>query len=310
MKYRMGKLLGAAVMVVLCSTAMAAERMIGLSFPSATHGWMGAIIKNAEDEANNQKIRYVMTTATDANKQASDIEELIAKKVSAVVMLPIDIDAMTPIAQKLKAAKIPLIVVDREINTSDYLALVKGDNVGIGTNAARYIGGAIKGSGSVVEIIGVPASVTTQRAQGFRQELSKLYPDIKIIASQAGDFQRDKSKTVMQDILRTNPRIDAVYTHDDEMALGVLQAIKDAKRTDIKIVTGAGGSKEVYKLIAGGDRLLKATFIYSPLMVKDAVKLAVDHLDGKPLRSKVQVIPASTVHIGNISRFYDSKANY
>ncbi len=310
MKFRIGKLLGAAVMVVLCSKAIAAERVIGMSFPSATHGWMGAIIKNAEDEANHQKIRYVMTTAEDAKKQASDIEELIAKKVSAVVMLPLDIDAMTPIAQKLKAAKIPLIVVDREINTSDYTALVKGDNIGIGTNAARYIGGALKGSGGVVEILGVPASVTTQRAQGFRQELSRLYPNVKIIVSQAGDFQRDKSKTVMQGILRANPKIDAVYTHDDEMALGVLQAIKDAKRTDIKIVTGAGGSKLVYQLIVAGDPLMKATFIYSPLMVKDAVKLAVDRLDGKSLKSPVVMIPATTVHMGNISRLYDPKANY
>ena len=188
--------------------------------------------------------------------------------------------------------------------------MVKGDNIGIGTNAARYIGGALKGSGGVVEILGVPASVTTQRAQGFRQELSRRYPDVKIIASQAGDFQRDKSKTVMQGILRANPKIDAVYTHDDEMALGVLQAIKDAKRTDIKIVTGAGGSKLVYQLIVSGDPLMKATFIYSPLMVKDAVKLAVDHLDGKSLKSQVVMIPATTVHMGNISRLYDPKANY
>ncbi len=310
MKFLVGKLLGAAVMLVLCSTAMAAERTIGMSFPSATHGWMGAIIKNAEDEANHLKVRHVMTTATDPKKQARDIEELIAKQVSAVVMLPLDIDAMTPIAQTLKAANIPLFVVDREINTGDYSALVKGDNVGIGANAARYIGGALKGSGSVVEIIGVPASVTTQRAQGFRQELSRLYPNITIIASQAGDFQRDKSKTAMRDILRTNLKIDAVYTHDDEMALGALQAIRDAKRKDIKIVTGAGGSKLIYQLIAGSDSLMKATFIYSPLMVKDAVKLAVDHLDGKVFKSKVVVIPATTVHIGNISRLYDPKANY
>lgn len=310
MKIQLVRFVVVAAITGLFNTVMATEKTLGLSFPSATHGWMGAIIKNAEDEAKNQKIRYVMTTAPDANKQASDIEELIAKKVSAVVMLPIEVDAMTAIARKLKAANIPLIVVDREINTSEFTALVKGDNLGIGTNAARYIGGTLKGSGSVVEIIGVPASVTTQRAQGFRQELSKLYPDIKIIASQAGDFQQDKSKTVMQDILRTNPKIDAVYTHDDEMALGVLQAIKEAKRTDIKIVTGAGGSKQVYKLIAGSDRLLKATFIYSPLMVKDAVKLAAEHLNGKSLKSQVFVIPATTVHLGNISRLYDPKANY
>jgi ribose transport system substrate-binding protein len=310
MKFRSEKLFCTLSIVWMCGIATASEKIIGMSFPSATHGWMGAIIKNAEDEAKNQKVRYVMTTSADATKQTSDIEELIAKKVSAVVMLPIEVDAMTNIARKLMAANIPLVVVDRELNTNEYTALVKGDNTGIGINAARYIGGALKGSGSVVEIIGVPASVTTQRAQGFRQELARLYPDIRIIASEAGDFQRDKSQTVMRGILRAYPKIDAVYTHDDEMALGVLQAIKEAKRTDVKIVTGAGGNKLVYQLIAGGDRLMKATFIYSPLMVKDAVKLAIDHLGGKPLKNKVVVIPATTVHMGNISRLYDPKANY
>jgi ribose transport system substrate-binding protein len=310
MKFTSTKFICLIALAWLNATAMAADKVIGMSFPTASHGWMGAIIKNAEDEAQNLKVRYVMTTASDAAKQASDIELLISKKVSAVVMLPLEIDAMTSIAQKLKAANIPLFVVDREIKTEDYTALVKGDNVGIGANAARYIGGALKGSGRVVEIIGVPASVTTQRAQGFRDELTRLYPNIKIVTSKAGDFQREKSQTVMQDILRTETKIDAVYTHDDEMALGVLEAIRDAKRKDIKIVTGAGGNKTVYQMISNSDPLMKATFVYSPLMVKDAVKLTVGYLDGKPLNNKVVVNPATTVHMGNIARFYDSKANY
>ena len=69
-------------------SAQAQDVTIGMSFPSATHGWMGAIIKNAQDQAKSSNIKHVMTTASDPNKQTNDIEDLIAKKVSAVVMLP------------------------------------------------------------------------------------------------------------------------------------------------------------------------------------------------------------------------------
>ena len=294
----------------VATAAQAQDVTIGMSFPSATHGWMGAIIKNAQDQAKASGVKHVMTTAADPNKQTNDIEDLIAKKVSAVVMLPIESNAMASAAAKLKAAKIPLIIVDREVKTDDFAALIKGDNVGIGTNAAAFIGQALGGSGNVVEIIGVPASVTTQRSQGFRDAVAKSWPGLKIIASQAGDFQREKSLSVMTNLLQQHPKIDAVYTHDDEMALGVLQAIKEAKRSDIKVVTGAGGNKTVFKLIADKDPLMKATFIYSPLMVKDAVKVAIDVARGKAPANKTITIAASGVTVDNVAKFYDAQANY
>lgn len=292
------------------AAAQAQDVTIGMSFPSATHGWMGAIIKNAQDQAKTSGVKHVMTTAADPNKQTNDIEDLIAKKVSAVVMLPIESSAMTRAALKLKEAKIPLIVVDREVNTEEFAALIKGDNIGIGVNAANFLGKALGGTGNIVEIIGVPASVTTQRSQGFRETVAKSYPGLKVIASQAGDFQREKSLSVMTNLLQQHPKIDAVFTHDDEMALGVLQAIKEAKRTDIKIVTGAGGNKDVYKLIAAKDPLMKATFVYSPLMVKDAVKVAIDVAKGKPPANKTIMIPAIGVTAENVAKMYDANANY
>jgi ribose transport system substrate-binding protein len=295
---------------IFIATAARAETTIGMSFPSATHGWMGAIIKNAQDEAKARGVKFVMTTAADPNKQTNDVEDLVAKKVSAVVMLPIETDAMARAAKALKAANIPLVVVDREVKDAEFAALIKGDNVGIGVNAAHHIGKALGGQGAVVEIIGVPASVTTQRSAGFRDTIAKQYPGLKIIASQAGDFQREKSLNVMQNVLQQHPKIDAVYTHDDEMALGVLQAIREAKRTDVRVVTGAGGSKAVYQLIANKDPLMKATFVYSPLMVKDAVRAAIDIAAGKRPAEKTIVIPATPVTAENVAKVLDPKANY
>lgn len=282
---------------------------IGMSFPAADHGWLGAIISNAEDEAKAQGVEYLVTTAADPNKQTNDIEDLISKKVDAIVMLPVESEALTPVAEKVKAANIPLIIVDRELTSDNFTAVVKGDNTGIGRSAGKYLADLLGGKGDIVEIIGVPATVTTMRSDGFREVL-KDHPDMKIIVSQAGDFQKEKSLNVMQNILQANPHIDAVYTHDDEMALGVLQAINEAKRTDIKVVTGAGGNKDVYKLIKEGNSLIKATFIYSPLMVKDAVKVAVDIVNGKQPAERITVLPADPVTKDNVDKFLDENANY
>ncbi|UFJ40815.1 substrate-binding domain-containing protein [Brevibacillus humidisoli] len=284
-------------------------KTIGMSFPAADHGWLGAIIKNAEDEAKAQGIQYVITTAADPNKQTNDVEDLISQKVDAIVMLPIESAALTPVAKKVKEAGIPLVIVDREIESDDFTALVKGDNKGIGQGAGKYLAEQLGGTGKIVEIIGVPSSVTTLRSEGFREAIQD-HPGMEIIVSQSGDFQKEKSLHVMQNILQSQPQIDAVYTHDDEMALGVLQAIKEANRTDIKIVTGAGGHKDVYKLIKDGDSLLKATFIYSPLMVKDAVKVAVDIVNGKTPSEKEIVLEAAQVTQENVDQYYDENANY
>lgn len=285
------------------------EITVGLCFPAADHGWLGAVIKDAEEEAKAQGVKYVVTTAENPNKQTNDVEDLITKKVDAIVMLPMESAALTPAAEKVKTANIPLVLFDREVESDNYTALVKGDNKGGGVNAGKYIGEQLKGKGNVVIIEGVPCSVTTLRTEGFKDSL-KSYPDIKIVATQAGDFQKEKSLNVMQNILQSQKQIDAVYTEDDEMALGVIQAIKEAKRTDIKVVTGFGGAKDVYKLIKDGDSYMKATFLYSPIMVKEAVKQAVDIAKGNKPSNKLKVLEATQITKDNIDKFYDDKAAY
>ena len=247
---------------------------IGISLPSATHGWMGALIDSAEKQAKELKesegIDYVMTNAADPNKQANDIDDLIAQKVDVIVMLPIESAALTPIGQKIKDAGIPLVIIDRELENDAATVVVKGDNEGIGVNAGKYFIEQLKGKGKVVEITGPPSSVTEQRGIGFKEAMAGE-PGIEVVASQSGDFSTEKSLAVMQNILQAQPQIDAVFTQDDGMALGVLQAIKEAGREDIQFITGAGGAKEVFENMKE-DGLIKATFLYSPTMVADGYK--------------------------------------
>lgn len=288
------------------------EVVLGLALPSATHGWMGALIQNAEDQAKALVEEgviddYIFTTADSPSAQVNNVEDLIAQGVNAIVMLPLESEALSPVALKIKEANIPLVIVDRELTNDAATVVVKGDNTGIGTNAGKYFIEQLGGSGKIVEIAGPSSSVTQQRSDGFREAIAGS--NIEIIASQSGDFSTETSLRVMENILTAQPNIDAVYTQDDGMALGVIQAIKEANRTDIKFVTGAGGSKEVYQIIQE-DGMIKATFLYSPLMVKDGVILGAKLANGEQAESAEVVIPASPVTNDNVADHYDPEANF
>ncbi|WP_456276884.1 substrate-binding domain-containing protein [Bacillus sp. AK128] len=285
---------------------------IGISLPSATHGWMGALIDSAEKQAKaleeSEGINYVMTNAADPNKQANDVDDLIAQGVDVIVMLPIESAALTPVGQKIKDAGIPLVIVDRELENDAATVVVKGDNEGIGVNAGKYFVEKLGGSGKVVEITGPPSSVTEQRGAGFKEAMDSE-SGIEIVASQSGDFSTEKSLEVMQNILQAHPHIDAVFTQDDGMALGVLQAIKEAGRTDIKFVTGAGGGKGVFENIKE-DGLITATFLYSPTMVEDAVKIAADIAKGNDPAETMVVKEATQVTKENVDEYYDPESKF
>lgn len=285
---------------------------IGISLPSATHGWMGALIDNAEKQAKaleeSDGIEYVMTNAADPNKQANDVDDLIAQDVDVIVMLPIESAALSPVGQKVKDAGIPLVIVDRELENDAATVVVKGDNEGIGVNAGKYFVEKLNGEGKVVEISGPPSSVTEQRGSGFKEAMEGA-EGMEIIASQSGDFSTEKSLEVMENILQANPEIDAVFTQDDGMALGVLQAIKEAGRTDIQFVTGAGGAKEVFEDIKN-DGLMTATFLYSPTMVEDAVKIAADIAKGNEPAESMVIKEATQVTNENVDEFYDAESKF
>ncbi|MFB4168810.1 substrate-binding domain-containing protein [Virgibacillus sp. JSM 102003] len=285
---------------------------IGISLPSATHGWMGALIENAENQAKEIKesegIDYVMTNATDPNKQANDVDDLISQGVDVIVMLPIESAALSPVGQKVKDAGIPLVIVDRELENDAATVVVKGDNEGIGVNAGKYFIEKLDGEGKVVEITGPPSSVTEQRGAGFKEAMEGA-EGIEVVASQSGEFSTEKSLEVMSNILQAQPEIDAVFTQDDGMALGVVQAIKEAGREDIQFVTGAGGAKGVFESIKE-DGLISATFLYSPTMVRDGVKIAADLAQGEEPEETMVVKEATKVTKENVDEYYNPDSKF
>ena len=153
--------------------------------------------------------------------------------------------------------------------------LPRHDNYGIGVKAAEFIAEQLDCQGNVVEIQGIAGiSVTNDRTQGFADTIEAECGDgIQIVAQQPANFTPDLGLEVMEAILQANDQIDAVYTHDDDMAEGVVAAIENAGRQDEMILTGVGGSSAAFDRIEEGG-LYAATYLYSPTMAGSAVNMA------------------------------------
>ena len=289
---------------------------IAFSAPGADHGWLAAITENAEEEAASfDDVDFVLLEGTnDSAAQVSQVEQLMADDPHALIILPHEGDPLTPVALEAMERGIPVVNVDREFATEGaYRTWIGGDNYGIGVSAANFIAEQLNCQGNVAEIQGLAGiSVTEQRTAGFGDTISQLCGDgIQIVAQQPADFLPDQGLEVMETILQAEPDIDAVYTHDDDMAMGVVSAIENAGREGEMILTGAGGSREAMELIREGG-LYAATFLYNPSMSASAVRVArlialgqgFEELVEPEVPSRIE-LPASTVTQDNVDEFID-----
>ncbi|HYI79234.1 MAG TPA: substrate-binding domain-containing protein [Thermoleophilaceae bacterium] len=290
------------------------------SVPPTDHGWLGAISKNAQEAADQyDDVEFRLLEAADSDSQAQQIEQVISEKPDALVVLPQDGEALTPVAQKAEAAGIPVINVDRTFSSPDAAtATILGDNYQIGVSAADYIADELKCEGNVVEIQGLAGiSVTEERSEGFADQLKKACPDggVEVVAKQPGDFNPDTGLKVMENILQAQDQIDAVYTHDDDMAQGVVQAIRNSGRDDDMFLTGVGGSQDAMAQIEEGG-LYRATFLYNPSMAASAVNMARLIALGEGFEELVPpevprqvVVPAATVTKENVADYEEYAFN-
>ncbi len=210
--------------------------LVGISVPAADHGWVAAVAFHASKQADELGLDYHLVTSSDPNQQAGQLQELIDMGCKVIVLFPHN-DEVTVAAQKVLDAGISLVNFDRKVNV-DSTCYLAGDNTGIGVNGAEYIAEKLGGKGKVV-IAGVPAygSINTERVDGFKNTITEKYPDIEILNEYgATTSSAEDGLKLMTDILTANKQIDGVYSIDDELSIGLYQAIKEANRTDIKVV--------------------------------------------------------------------------
>jgi ribose transport system substrate-binding protein len=274
--------------------------VIGFSAPAADHGWMGSITQSAQDVADQyDDIELKVAEGTnDVNVQISQVETFINDKVDAIVLLPFDGAAMTPIALEAMAAGIPVINVDREFDDPNAARVtVLGDNYGMGVSAGAWVCDQAGGNTDaiVAEIAGIDSLPLTQdRSQGFKDALSECGLDVDNRV--AADFTVEGGEEAATNLLQAAPKIDFLWNHDDDQGVGVLAAIDNAGRDEFQMIGGAG-SANAMRAIQEGNSVLKATVIYPSTQAADGIKLARLLVQGKSMSDLVEVEVPRTVQL-------------
>ncbi len=210
--------------------------------------------------------------------QIKAIRNFIDMGVDVIAFPPVVETGWEAVLTECKEAGIPVILVDRGVDESCadlYATQISSDFIWEGAQAADIVGDLLGGKGNVVELEGtVGASAANERKEGFDKELADKYPDIKIIESQTGDFTRALGKEVMESFLKSHDDINAVFAHNDDMALGAIEAIKEAgkKPGEDIIVVGCDGVKGAFEAMVAGE--MNGTVECNPCLAKQIFETA------------------------------------
>ncbi len=290
--------------------APAKEKMkIGILAPAVTHGWVAAVAYNAEARCKElaDEVDYKLYTSVNAEEMTTQLDDLRTWGAEAIVAFPQWQGMEVPI-QSVIDSGIEVVNFDIAID-AEGVYRVSGDNEDMGVQGAKYIVDKIGTEGTVV-VLNVPSagSVSELREKGFVETMAEIAPDMELI-TYATAFTREDGLKDMSDILTANTKIDAVYSMDDETSIGVLQAITESGRTDIKVVTGGGGAQEYFNMMPENDDIWIESALYSPAMVKDAVDMAVSLLKGETVEP-VKIIPTTIVDKDNYQEYLDENSPY
>jgi ribose transport system substrate-binding protein len=175
-----------------------------------------------------------------------------SRKLDALVILPYSSEELTMQVKAIKDAGTFVTVVDLGLNHQAIQDLyVAGDNIAVGTTTAKFLVDKLGGKGDLVVLRGIPTVIDDERIKGFQDGIKDT--ELKILDIQYANWNGDQAFKLMQDYLAKYPHIDAVWASDDDMVLGVLEAVKQAGRTDIKYALGGNGMKEIIKKVIDGD---------------------------------------------------------
>lgn len=267
--------------------------VVGFAQVGAESDWRVAESKSIKDEATKRGIDLKFSDAQGKQEnQFKAIRSFIAQGVDAIILAPKVETGWEQILKEAKQAKIPVVLVDRGINVSDdslYATLIASDFVAEGKLAGDWLAKKTGGQAKIIELEGSPgAAPAIDRKKGFSESIA-AHPGLKIIASQSGDFETGKGKEVMETLLQQHGKdVTAVYAHNDNMALGAIEAIKAAgKKPGVDIlVVSIDAVKAAFTAMVAGE--LNCTVECSPL-------LGVLAFDAVEKARKGEAMPKKTV---------------
>lgn len=256
---------------------------IGLSVSTLNNPFFVSLKDGVVEEARKHGMETIVVDAqNDSAKQSNDVDDLMQKGVNVLLINPTDSASISTVVQSANSLGIPVITLDRSADQGDVKALVASDNVKGGKMAAEFIEKIVDKGAKVVELEGVAgASATRERGKGFHEVADQ---NLKVIAKQTADFDRTKGLNVMENLLQANPDVQAVFAHNDEMALGAIEAIKSSGK-DIPVV-GFDGNDDAMKSIKEGK--LTATVAQQPEWIGQlAVQAVYDVLQGRTVEKTI-----------------------
>lgn len=287
--------------------------VVGFSQVGAESAWRTAETKSIRGEAEKRGIELKFADAQ--GKQANQINAIrsfIAQKVDAIVIAPVVETGWEPVLQEAKAANIPVVLVDRGIKVTDdglYATLIASDFVEEGKMAADWLAKKMGEKGNIVELQGTTgAAPAIDRKKGFEEALKK-YPNMAITKSQTADFARAKGKEVMEAFIKSDGKnINAVYAHNDDMALGAIQALDEAGMNpgkDVAVISIDGVKGAFEAMVAGKlNATVECNPLMGPILYDTIAKLRAGQPVPKYTQNKDQLFDQSTAAQVIASREY------
>ncbi|WP_426452612.1 ABC transporter substrate-binding protein [Paenibacillus sp. S-38] len=274
---------------------------IGLTVPTLSNPFFVAMSKGAQQAASKFNAEVITVSADqDLAKQTAQIEDFITKKVDLILLSPFDSKGIAAAVGQAKAANIPVIAVDG-FAEGGIQTVVMSDNVMAGTLAGEYLAKRLNGKGNIVIMDGPPVSAVTDRIKGF-EEVMKKYPDIKVIAKQNGEGNREKALSVMENILQANKKIDAVFAINDPEGVGIKIAAEQAGRDSEFFIVGVDGAPDAVTALKEKKAFAATSAQFPNEMVIKAVELGLQLKEGKTLDAQV-LIPVELITQENVEQY-------
>lgn len=286
------KVLGSVLamgLAIFSQATLAKEYKIGASLLTQQHPFYIELADAMKAEAKKDDVVLNISIANqDLNKQLSDVEDFITKKVDAIIISPVDSKGVQAAIIKAEKAGIPVITVDVAAEGVPVVTHVATDNYAGGVEAGKLMGKLLNGKGKVA-IIDYPAlQSVVARVEGFKKGLADT-PDVKVVAIQTG-ITRAEALTVAQNMMQAHPDLNGLFGFGDDAALAAVIAAKSARNDNIKII-GFDGMKEARDAVDSGKTFVAVIRQYPDQMGAKAIDAAVDHLNGKPVAKTIPVAP-------------------
>ena len=256
---------------------------IGFSVSTQNNPFFVSLKKGVEEQAKTMGLKVKIVDAqNDPAKQANDISDLLESGVTVLIVNPVDSAAISTSVEAANNKKIPVITVDRSADKGTVVSHIASDNVKGGEMAAKLIADKMGNGAKVAELEGIPgASATRERGQGFHNIADKM---LTVVTKQTAEFDRTKGLNVATNMLQANPDVVAIFAHNDEMALGAIQAAKSAGKQIF--IVGFDGTEDAQKAVQDGT--MAATIAQQPeLMGKLAVETAAKVVKGEKVEAKI-----------------------